>query len=236
MSGADGSPCGVLFDLDGTLIDTPYLHAVCWTEALRQSGHDVPMATVHRAIGMGGAELLDHLLGADRDRADDQTMDTAHLALYQQHWGRLRRLPGAVELLRWCAGRGLQTVLASSASAAELEQLRASLDADDVITAATSSADTEAGKPAPDILQAALDQTGLVPDRAVFVGDAVWDGQAAVRAGVAFVAVTCGGTSEAELRENGAVEVWRDPAELLENIGDSAVGELAGSGSRASAR
>lgn len=227
MPADDGPDRGVLFDLDGTLVDTPYLHAVCWTEALRQSGHDVPMATVHRAIGMGGAELLDHLLGAGRDRAGDDTMDAAHLALYQQHWGRLRPLPGAVELLRWCRDRGLDTVLASSASATELAELRATLDADDAVSTATGADDAGAGKPAPDILRVALDRTGLAPERAVFVGDSVWDGQAAGRAGVAFVAVTCGGTSAAELRESGAVEVWHDPADLLAGIDGSALGKLA---------
>jgi HAD superfamily hydrolase (TIGR01509 family) len=136
-------------------------------------------------------------------------------------------LPGAVQLLRWCRDRGLETVLASSASAAELAELRATLDADDAVSAATGADDADAGKPAPDILRVALDRTGLAADRAVFVGDSVWDGQAAARAGVAFVAVTCGGTSAAELRENGAVEVWRDPADLLRNIGGSALTRLA---------
>ena len=217
---------GVLFDVDGTLVDTPYLHAVCWSEALRQSGHPVPMATVHRAIGMGSDELLDHLLGKDRDRSEDEQLDTAHLTLYKQFWGRLLPLPGAVDLLRRCSGLGLDTVLASSASEEELAALCSALDADDAITAATSSSDADSGKPAPDILQAALDQSGLAPDRVAFVGDAVWDGQAADRAGVVFVGVTCGGTSEAELRENGAVEVWRDPADLLAHFGDSVLGRL----------
>lgn len=222
---ADDTP-GVLFDVDGTLVDTPYLHAVCWAEALRQNGHDVPMATVHRAIGMGGAELLDHLLGPDRDRGADEQLATAHLALYKQFWGRLRPLPSAAALMRWCAERGLRVVLASSASTEELAALRSALDADDVINTATSSSDAEAGKPRPDILQAALEQSGLAPDRVIFVGDSVWDGQAAARAGVRFVGVTCGGTSEAELRENGAVEVWQDPADLLAHVDDHALGAL----------
>lgn len=217
---------GVLFDIDGTLVDTSYLHAVCWTEALRQSGHNLPMASVHRAIGMGGTQLLDHLLGADRDRSNDDTMDAAHLALYKQHWGRLRPLPGAVDLLRWCREHGLAAVLASSASAEELAELRATLDADDAVTHATSADDADTGKPAPDILQIALDRTGLTPDSAVFVGDSVWDGQAATRAGVTFVGVTCGGTSEAELRANGAAEVWPHPAGLLAEIQLSALNTL----------
>jgi HAD superfamily hydrolase (TIGR01493 family) len=209
-------PAGVLFDVDGTLVDTPYLHAVCWAEALRQSGHDVPMATVHRAIGMGSDEILDHLLGHERDHADDDTVTTAHLALYKTFWGRLRPLPGAVDLMRTCTKRGLRVVLASSASEEELSALCSALDADDAIHTATSSTDADAGKPSPDILEAALDQSGLPPDRVHFVGDSVWDGEAAKRAGVPFIGVTCGGTSEAELREAGAIEVWRDPADLLD--------------------
>lgn len=224
---ADDRTRGVLFDVDGTLVDTPYLHAVCWAEALRQGGHDVPMATVHRAIGMGGDRLLDHLLGPDRDTDGDPQLDAAHLTLYRQFWGRLRPLPGATELIRSCAGRGLRVVLASSASQQELRALRSALDVDDAIDTATSSADADAGKPAPDIVQAALAQSGLEAKHAVFVGDAVWDGQAAARAGVVFVGMTCGGTSEAELRENGAVAVYRDPAQLLERF---AASPLAGGG------
>jgi HAD superfamily hydrolase (TIGR01509 family) len=212
----DTNADGVLFDVDGTLVDTPYLHAVCWAEALRQSGHDVPMATVHRSVGMGSDELLDHLLGPDRDKDDDETLTAAHLALYKQFWGRLRPLPGAVELMRHCSKRGVRVVLASSASEEELAALRSALDADDAIHTATSSTDADAGKPSPDILEAALDQSGLAPQRVHFVGDSVWDGEAAKRAGVPFIGVTCGGTSEAELREVGAIEVWRDPADLLD--------------------
>ena len=225
----DGPVRGVLFDVDGTLVDTTYIHAVCWAEALRQAGHDIPAAAAHRAIGMGSAELLDHLLGEDREHDQDSELEAVHLALYKLSWGRLRPLPGAVELLHTCAGRGLAPVLASSAKADELAMLRRALDADDVIRAATSSSDADSGKPAPDILQAALDQAGLDAAHVVFVGDAVWDGEAAARAGVPFVALTCGGTSAGELRDAGAVEVWRDPAELLHAFSDSVLGRLADS-------
>ncbi|MFN2517610.1 MAG: HAD family hydrolase [Jatrophihabitantaceae bacterium] len=221
-------PSGVLFDVDGTLVDTPYLHAVCWGEALAQGGHDVPLATVHRAIGMGSAELLDHLLGERRDHGGDEALKTAHLTLYKQFWGRLRPLPGARDLLRKCAGRGLRVVLASSAGQEELDALRSALAVDDAITAATSSSDARSGKPHPDILQAAMDEAGLATHRVVFVGDSIWDGKAAQRAGVLFVGLTCGGTSEAELRAAGAVEVWRDPAELLAHWAGSGLGALLG--------
>jgi HAD superfamily hydrolase (TIGR01549 family) len=217
---------GILLDVDGTLVDTTYLHAVCWSEALRGAGHVLPMSRVHHAIGMGSDELLDHLLGSDRDRSDDEEMICAHLALYRQFWGRLTALPGAADLVRECAKRGHKVVLASSASADELAALREALDADDAIAVATSSADAEGGKPHPDILTAALEQSGLDADASVFVGDAVWDGAAASKAGVPFVAVTCGGTSAEALRDAGAVEIWQDPADLLAAVDDSLVGQL----------
>jgi HAD superfamily hydrolase (TIGR01509 family) len=215
---------GVLFDVDGTLVDTTFLHAVYWAEALRQHGHQVTAADVHHAIGMSSDQLLGRLLGDDRDAAEDDAMTDSHDTLYKQSWGRLSTTPGAAELVRECAGRGLSVVLASSASEDELAVLREALDVDDAITEATSSSDAEAGKPAPDILQTGLDRSGLAADRCVFVGDAVWDGSAAQKAGITFVGLTCGGTPESELRRAGAVEVWRDPADLLAHFDESALG------------
>jgi HAD superfamily hydrolase (TIGR01493 family) len=219
---------GVLFDVDGTLVDTTYLHAVCWGEALLAEGHVVPMVAIHHAIGMGSDEILDHLLGSDRDTGADDKLTGGHLALYRQHWGNLRPLPDAADLLRACASRGLKVVLASSASSDELDALREALDADDAIDVATSSSDADAGKPRPDVLHAALDQSDLSADRVVFVGDSVWDGSAAAKAGITFLAVTCGGTTAPELRDAGAVEVWRDPADLLAGIDESVLGSLGG--------
>jgi HAD superfamily hydrolase (TIGR01509 family) len=220
-------PAGVLFDVDGTLVDTTYLHTVTWWEALRQHDHDVAMARVHRAIGMGSDKILDHLLGDGRDRSADDALIEAHGTLYGAWWERLRPLPGAAELLRACAGRGLAVVLASSANEKELAVLRRVIDADDVITAATSSADADESKPAPDILQAALEQSGVDPARAVFVGDAVWDVRAAAHLGIGCIGLSCGGTSAAELLQAGAVTVYDDPIDLLGGLDDSAIAKLA---------
>lgn len=209
---------GVLLDVDGTLVDTVYIHTVCWAEALRQGGHDIPMASIHRGIGLGSDELLDHLLGEDRDQDRDEQLQQVHLGLYRQYWDRLRPLPGAADLVRACAARDRSVVLASSASADELAALRSALDADDAITEATSSSDADAGKPAPDIMQAALDGSGLTAERVMFVGDAVWDGQAAGKLDITFVGLTCGGTGADELREAGAVAVYRDPAALVQDL------------------
>ncbi len=217
---------GILFDVDGTLVDTTYLHAVCWWEALRQHDRDVPMAEIHRAIGMGSDKLLDHLLGEDHDASDDEPMAAAHDVLYAAWWERLRPLPGASDLLHAVAERGLAVVLASSANQEELKLLRQVIDADDVIAAATSSSDAEQSKPDPGILQAALDQSDVDPHRAVFVGDSVWDVRAAARLDIPCIGLSCGGTSAAELTEAGAIATYEDPAALLAALDDSAIAAL----------
>jgi HAD superfamily hydrolase (TIGR01509 family) len=217
---------GVLFDVDGTLVDTTYLHTVAWWEALRQHDNDVPMARIHRSIGMGSDNLLEHLLGKDRDQDLDEQLSNAHDILYGAWWERLRPLPGAPELLRACAGRGLAVVLASSAKEPELAQLRRVVGADDVVTAATSSSDAKKSKPAPDILQAALDQSDVDPERCLFVGDAVWDVRAAAKLDIPCIGLTCGGTSAAELKDAGAIATYDDPAALLADLDNSPIARI----------
>ncbi|XTZ17910.1 HAD family hydrolase [Micromonospora echinospora] len=214
---------GVLFDVDGTLVDTTYLHTVAWWEALRQLDHAVPMALIHRSIGMGSDRLLDHLLGPERDRAEDDRLRDAHDSLFLGYADRLTPLPHAADLLRACADRGLRVVLATSAAEHEVRALRAALDADDVVDTVTSSADAQQSKPAPDILVAALEQSGLAAERVAFVGDSVWDVAAAGRLGIPCIGLTCGGTGRAELAGAGAVEVYDDPGALLANLADSLV-------------
>jgi HAD superfamily hydrolase (TIGR01509 family) len=170
---------------------------------------------------MGSDHLLDHVLGADRDHDADPAIAAAHTALYAQYWSRLTPLPDAKELLRECARRNWTVVLASSASEREFAVMRDALGAEDAIAAATHAADVEASKPAPDLVRQALEQAEADADRAVFVGDAVWDGQAAARAGVAFIGLESGGVSRAELTRAGARQVFADPADLLAHIDDS---------------
>ena len=211
---------GVLFDIDGTLVDTSYLHTVSWWQAFRQAGMDVSMARIHRAIGMGGEHLVHEVTdGAADDRAED--LKAGHDALYSAHWPALRLLPGARELVRHCHEAGLVTVLASSAGKAEFDVLTRVLDLDDVIDAATGSADADSSKPDPDIVLVALDKSGLKPENAVFVGDAVWDVHASSKAGLRCVGLESGGTSAAELTEAGAVQTYRDAAELLQRFAGS---------------
>jgi HAD superfamily hydrolase (TIGR01509 family) len=211
----------VLFDVDGTLMDTNYLHTLAWWEALRQTDHTVPMASIHRAIGMGADNLLEHLLGKDRDQDQDQAISTAHQVLYAQHFPRLTPLEGAADLLRECASRGWKVVLASSAQSKELAAMREALDAEDAVAAVTGADDVGTSKPAPDLVETALERAGATADRAVFIGDAVWDVRACRRASVPCLGVLSGGVSAAELLEAGAAAVYEGPADLLAHIDDT---------------
>ncbi|XRQ14460.1 HAD family hydrolase [Actinomadura welshii] len=211
----------VLFDVDGTLVDTNYLHATTWWQAFLQHGRTVPMSAVHRAIGMGSDKLLDEVLPGDRDRGDDDAIRAAHTALYAQFWTRLAPFDGAADLLRACARRGARVVLASSAAEPELRALRAALDADDAITAATSASEVAASKPSPDLVRLALERAGVPAGRAVFVGDTRWDVEAAERAGLPCVCVRTGGWTREELERAGAAAVYDDARDLLRNLDGS---------------
>lgn len=215
----------VLFDVDGTLADTNYLHAVTWWEAFAMAGHTVAMSEIHRAIGMGGDQLLDHLLPRDRDRDGDARMQTVHDGLFSAYWSRLRPCPGAADLLRACQQRGLRVVLATSAGPQELTAMRVALGADDAVDEVTSAADVEHSKPAPDIVEVALSKAGVDAARAVFVGDTVWDVRACKRAGVACLAVLSGGFGRDELMAEGAAAVFDNPADLLRQIADTPLGD-----------
>lgn len=210
-----------LFDVDGTLTDTNYLHVVAWWEALRQAGHQVPMQSVHRAIGLPGKDLLDHLLGGDRDPAQDDRLSAAHHTLYATFFDRLPALASAADLLRALAGSGWRVVLVTSAKDSELSALRRAIDADDAIAETSTSDDVEEGKPAPEPVKYALRLAGVPPERAVFVGDTVWDMKAATRARVTAVGLLCGGIPRADLEEAGAAAVYRDPADLLAHLAGS---------------
>jgi phosphoglycolate phosphatase-like HAD superfamily hydrolase len=217
----------VLFDVDGTLVDSTYLHTLAWWQAFRQAGHDVPMAGIHRAVGMGGDRILARLLPADRDSSGDDTIMTSHAAVFSTFWPALRPLDGAKELLARCFESGLAVALASSATERDLKVLRSTIGADAYIHAATSSKDAAESKPAPDILVAALEAVGVAARDAVYVGDAVWDIYAAGKLAIPAIGLSCGGTSEAELRDAGAVEVYESPRALLDQLQGSAIGTLA---------
>ena len=225
MSAPDARPSnarlGVLFDVDGTLVDTNYLHVVAWWQAFRSQGHRVAMTDLHRTVGQGSDQFVSSILGRDDEKVAD-----AHSDFYGQWKHQLMPFPGAADLLRTTKKAGLSVVLATSASEAEAEHLTAAIDADDVIDVVTTKGDADASKPDPDIVQSALDKAELRPDDALFVGDTVWDVQAAGRAGLRCVCVLSGGISETELRDAGAIAVYRDAAHLLRDFDNSPLGAL----------
>ena len=214
-------PGAVVLDIDGTLVDSNYLHVHAWVQAFADIGRPVDAWRVHRCIGMGSALLLAELLGDDdAERLGAEAKDR-HAERYAALGDLQRRFDGARELVQACAERGARTVLATSAAPTELDRLQAVLDLDDVVTGVTSAQDVDDAKPAPDLVRAALDIAGVPAARAVMVGDSVWDVQAASRAGVPCVAVLTGGTSRTELRTAGAVAVYDDVAALLADLEDS---------------
>jgi HAD superfamily hydrolase (TIGR01509 family) len=212
---------GVLFDVDGTLVDTNYLHVVAWWQAFRAYGHDVTMQRLHGLVGQGAERLVTSVLGRpDQDVAD------AHTDFYGPELHRLPAFPGAADLLRAVKSAGLTVVLATSASEKEAQHLRRAVDADDVIDAVTHKDDAEESKPDPDIVETALAKAGLAAEQAIFVGDTVWDVEAARRAGLDCVCVLSGGVADAALREAGAVAVYRDVAHLLSELDESPLARL----------
>ncbi len=219
-----GTHAGVLFDVDGTLLDTNYQHVVAWELAFRDAGHDgVDMADIHRLIGRSSEELVEELLGHV-----DEAVVKGHSDRYDEMREQFepRVVRGARHLVEACAERGLRAVLATSGSESDLEWMVPAIGAGDALHGCTTSSNVEHSKPAPDLLEEAVRQHDLDVERIVMVGDTVWDVIAARRLGVPCVALTSGGIGEHELREAGAAEVWTNTEELVDRLDDSVLGRL----------
>jgi HAD superfamily hydrolase (TIGR01509 family) len=215
----------VLFDIDGTLVDSNYLHVHAWQRAFTEIGRPVEAWRIHRSIGMDGSMLVDTLSGGADEDVQKRLKDL-HTRYYEASGALLTRLPGAQRLLRRVAALDLQVVLATSAPENELALLRSTLDCEDVVSAITSSEDVDQAKPNPGIVEVALAKAGVTADRAVFVGDAVWDVEASGRAGVPCIAVLSGGVSRCELEDAGAAAVFDNADDLCEQLDDTAVASL----------
>jgi len=216
----------VLFDIDGTLVDSNYAHVDAWWRACHTAGQDVDAWRIHRCIGMDSSLLLETLLGSSDSEVATQAK-TFHTAYYAEHFAELHMFAGVRDLLAELDRRGVAVVLATSAPEAELAVLRELLDIEGALWAVTSGDDVETAKPDPGIVQIALDRAGVDADAAVMVGDATWDVEACVRAGVRCIGVRTGGISGDELREAGAVAVYDDVAQLLAQLDDSPIAALA---------
>jgi HAD superfamily hydrolase (TIGR01509 family) len=209
----------VVFDIDGTLVDTNYLHIDAWLRAFVDIGRPVDAWRIHAAIGMDSAKLLDALLGEDAERLGDAAKER-HRIHYAADEERIRAFADARALLDELARRGLKVVLATSSPPEEFAMTTKVLDAGDAVLTATTSSDVGTAKPEPDLVQVALQRAGVAAEDAVMVGDAVWDVQAAERAGVRCIGVRTGGVSGDELAQAGAVAVYDDVAALLADLDD----------------
>ena len=221
----DHGPSGVLFDVDGTLVDSNYLHVTAWQKAFHDVGRTVPAGRIHHCIGMDSAALLSELLGEDAQSLGDQAKQL-HSEAYAETTPLLAPLPGARELIRELAGDHIRVVLATSAPSDELAVLRSTLAVDELITASTDADDVDTAKPEPDIVEIARQRSGCSLEQVVFVGDSVWDMEAARRAGIDRIVLLSGGVAAADLREAGAQEIYDDPADLLARLDASRLGRL----------
>jgi HAD superfamily hydrolase (TIGR01509 family) len=222
-SGGGGQrPAAAILDVDGTLVDTNYQHALAWYRALRQHGITVPLWEIHRHIGMGGDQLVQSLVGEGFDERHGDDVRAAEKALYLALMPEVQPLPGARGLLEALNARGHTIVLSSSAKPDELQHYVQLLDAHEIIDGWTDSGDVEKTKPEPDLIKTAIEKAGGTP--AVMIGDSVWDCQAATRAKVPTIGVLSGGFSREELETAGAKVVFESIDELRRDLDSTPIG------------
>ena len=217
-------PKAVIFDVDGTLVDSVGLHAQAWVDALGEFGHAVSFADARRQIGKGGDQLLPVFLGQAEIAAKGEALQKRRGDILQERYlPQIKSFPQVRELLQRIEAAGLRIALASSAKGEELQVYKRLANIEDMVEIETSSSDAEKSKPHPDIFQAALRKLGdaVQAADAVVVGDTPYDAEAAGKAGLRSIGMLCGGWSEAELREAGCIAVYRDPADLLAQFDQS---------------
>jgi HAD superfamily hydrolase (TIGR01509 family) len=211
-----------ILDIDGTLVDTNYHHAVAWYRAFSQLEVSVPLWRIHRHIGMGGDQLVAALAGDEVEEEKGDDIRDAEKVLYMELIDEVRLLPGARELITDLKDRDITVVLASSAKEDEVEHYLDMLEARDLVDGWTTSADVEETKPEPDLVKAALDKANT--EEAVMIGDTSWDIKAAKKAGIPTLAVLTGGFGEDELREAGAAEVFESVDSLRRKLDQTPLG------------
>lgn len=213
----------VIFDIDGTLVDSVDLHAQAWQEALAKFGHDVPFEHVRQQIGKGGDQLIPVFLTKQEQLQCGTELEEYRGKLWKSRYmSKVRPLPRVRELVQRILRDGKQIALASSAKGDELEQYKRIAHIDDLIQKETSSDDAERSKPYPDIFEAALAKLhGLDAAEAVVIGDSPYDAQAANKIGIKSIGVLSGGFPEEQLRASGYVAIYRDCADLLTHYSNS---------------
>ncbi|HSH55882.1 MAG TPA: HAD family hydrolase [Candidatus Limnocylindrales bacterium] len=211
---------GILFDVDGTLVDSNDQHAHSWVEAFAAHGYDVPYEDVRRLIGMGGDKLIQSLQPGlnDEEGVGKEIKELRSKTFLEKYAPTLKPTNGARDLVLAVQGLGLQTMVASSAKQDELDALLTAANVQDLLTEATTSDDAENSKPDPDIIHVALNKIGLKPSEVGMIGDTPYDIEAATKAGVACVVLRSGGWSDRDLSD--AFAIYNDPADLLAHRDD----------------
>jgi phosphoglycolate phosphatase-like HAD superfamily hydrolase len=214
---------GVIFDIDGTLLDSVDLHARAWQETFRHFGHQIPFAEIRQQIGKGADKLIPHFLSPDESRNLGDDLNKYRAELWKRDYlPRVKPFPRVRELFQRILEDGKKIALASSAKGDELKTYKKIAGIEDLVHEETSSDDVERSKPDPDIIHAAIAKLqGFSPEELIMVGDTPWDALAANKAEVPTIGVLCGGVPEEQLREAGCLAIYRDPADLLTRYEDS---------------
>ena len=217
--GDEAKRTAAILDIDGTLVDTNYQHAVAWFRAFRRHDVTVPVWRIHRHIGMGGDQLVASVAGDEVEKENGDAIRDAEKDLYMELIEEVTLLEGARGLIEDLKARKHVVILASSAKSHEVDHYIDMLDARDLVDGWTTSADVEATKPQPDLVRSAMEKAGT--NRAFLVGDSVYDVEAALRAGVPTIAVLTGGFSERELLDSGAALVFHSMTHLRDGLDDA---------------
>jgi HAD superfamily hydrolase (TIGR01509 family) len=217
-------PTAVIFDVDGTLVDNAYFNVVAWARACHDFNVPIDCARLHSLIGMGGDQLTQQLVGHQL-----RELDAAQGRYMQEFIAEVKPLGGGGDLIHTLDRRGMHVGIATSGAADTAKTyLRRVLDELSIVDSIVTRDDIEATKPAPDLIAVALQRSGVSPESALMIGDTRWDVEAAARCGVRTIALRSGGRSDAELRRAGAIAVYENVGELLENIASSPLADLSG--------
>jgi HAD superfamily hydrolase (TIGR01549 family) len=210
-------PSAIIFDVDGTLVDSVDLHAKAWQDAFRHFGKEIPFPDIRSQIGKGGDQIMPVFFSEEElQRFGEQMQDYRTQLFKAAYMDQVRPFPHVRELFERIRASGARIALASSAETDEFESNLRLLKVGDLIDARTNAGDAARSKPFPDIFEAALAKLpGVQPSQAVAVGDTPYDAMAATQIGVRTLGLLCGGFAEPDLRQAGCSEIWRDPADLL---------------------
>jgi len=210
----------VIFDVDGTLVDSNDAQARSWVDALKEFGYSVPYEKVRPLIGMGGDKVLPETIGVQKDSEKGKQISKRRSEIFKEKYlPNVKPFPDAQKLLDRMRKQGLKLAIATSAQPDELRPLLQIVGAADLIEDKTSARDVKSSKPDPDVMQVALKRVGYPPNEVVMIGDTPYDIEAARKAGVGTIAFRCGGWSDSDLA--GAIAIYNDPADLLAHYDSS---------------